>query len=148
MGNDDLQASDNRVRGGSWGQVGTRSAPSRHQVTAQVDRSLKEDPNTLSDNMLQILSGSLEDLTAQVTAQVVWHCRLPRFANEIMEFLGLKHRKTFRVNYLQPLMEAGWLEMTIPDKPTSSKQKYRLTDKGQQLLAELGEDNVRRQRME
>ena len=93
--------------------------------------------------MLQILSGSLEDLTAQVTAyQVVWHCRLPRFANEIMEFLGLKHRKTFRVNYLQPLMEAGWLEMTIPDKPTSSKQKYRLTDKGQQLLAELGEDDV------
>jgi len=47
-----------------------------------------------------------------------------------MEFLGLKHRKTFRINYLQPLMEAGWLEMTIPDKPTSSKQKYRLTSKG------------------
>ncbi len=54
----------------------------------------------------------------------------------------MKHRKTFRVNYLQPLMEAGWLEMTIPDKPTSSKQKYRLTDKGRQLLAELREDDV------
>ncbi len=127
-------------------EAGDRSALSRHQVTAQVDRNLQEYPNTLSNNMLQILLGCLEDLTAQVTAQViaqvVWHCRLPRFANEIMEFLGLKHRKTFRVNYLQPLMEAGWLEMTIPDKPTSSKQKYRLTDKGQQLLAELGEDDV------
>ena len=118
-------------------EAGDRSALSRHQVTAQVDRSLKEDPNTLSDNMLQILSGGLDDLTAQVTAQVVRHCRRPRFVNEIMEFLGLKHRKTFRVNYLQPLMEAGWLEMTIPDKPTSGKQKYRLTDKGRQLLSEL-----------
>ncbi|MDE2887388.1 MAG: hypothetical protein OXR72_04180 [Gemmatimonadota bacterium] len=59
-----------------------------------------------------------------------------------MEFPGLKHRKTFRVNYLKRLMDAGWLEMTIPDKPTSSKQKYRLTHKGRQLLAELGEDDV------
>jgi DNA-binding PadR family transcriptional regulator len=26
--------------------------------------------------------------------------------------------------------------MTIPDKPRSSKQKYRLTEKGRKLLAE------------
>lgn len=88
-----------------------------------------------------MLSDALEDLTAQVTAQVVWHCRRSRFANEIMAFLELKHRKTFRANYLKPLMDAGWLEMTIPDKPTSSRQKYRLTDKGRQLLVELGEDD-------
>ena len=101
-------------------EAGDRSTPSRHQVTAQVDRNLQEDPNTLSNNMLQILSGCLKDLTAQVTAQVVWHCRLPRFANEIMEFPGLKHRKTFRVNDVQPLMDAGWLEMTIPERPTGN----------------------------
>ena len=114
-----------------------RSALSRHQVTAQVDRNLKKDPNILLNNMLQILSGGLEDLTAQVTAQVVWHCRLPRFANEIMEFPGLKHRKTFRVNDVQPVMEAVWLEMTVPDKPTSSKQNYRLTDSSLDLGAPI-----------
>ena len=38
---------------------------------------------------------------------------------------------------LKPLLEVGWLEMTIPDKPTSSKQKYRLTTKGRDLLAGL-----------
>ena len=27
--------------------------------------------------------------------------------------------------------------MTIPDKPTSSKQKYRLTKEGKDLLTEL-----------
>ena len=29
--------------------------------------------------------------------------------------------------------------MTIPDKPRSSKQKYRLTDKGRQWLAQHGD---------
>jgi hypothetical protein len=28
--------------------------------------------------------------------------------------------------------------MTIPDKPRSSKQKYRLTDKGRQVMAQQG----------
>ena len=91
------------------------------QGTAQVERNAQEDPNTFSNSTLQRLANRLEDLTAQVTAQVVWHCRVPRVAKEIMDCLGLKHWKTFRTNYLQPLLDAGWLEMTIPDKPTSSK---------------------------
>lgn len=44
---------------------------------------------------------------------------------EMMERLGLKHRPTFRNNYLLPAMEQGFIEMTIPDKPNSSKQTYR-----------------------
>ena len=43
---------------------------------------------------------------------------------ELMERVGLKHRPTFRKNYLLPAIESGYLEMTIPDKPNSSKQKY------------------------
>ena len=38
---------------------------------------------------------------------------------------------------MQPLLDAGWLAMTIPDKPTSSRQKYRLTAAGRQLLDDL-----------
>lgn len=44
---------------------------------------------------------------------------------DLMERVGLKHRPTFRKNYLLPALENGYLEMTIPDKPNSSKQKYR-----------------------
>jgi DNA-binding PadR family transcriptional regulator len=31
--------------------------------------------------------------------------------------------------------------MTIPEKPRSSKQRYRLTDKGRQVLGEAGESD-------
>ncbi|MCY4522473.1 MAG: hypothetical protein OXC13_17070 [Caldilineaceae bacterium] len=34
------------------------------------------------------------------------------------------NRTKFRNQILKPLMEAEWLEMTIPDKPRSSKQQY------------------------
>lgn len=44
---------------------------------------------------------------------------------QLMEKLGLKHRPTFRNNYLIPALKAGYIEMTVPDKPNSSKQKYR-----------------------
>lgn len=46
-------------------------------------------------------------------------------AAEIMEKLGLSHKPTFRMNYLQPAMKAGLIERTIPDKPNSKYQKYQ-----------------------
>src|SRR5690606_35397591 len=45
---------------------------------------------------------------------------------ELMSLLGLSHRATFQKNYLNPAIEAGLMERTIPDKPKSPKQKYRL----------------------
>lgn len=50
--------------------------------------------------------------------------------------LGMSHRPTFRDNYLHPALDAGWIEPTIPDKPTSRNQKYRLTEKGLLMLKE------------
>lgn len=44
---------------------------------------------------------------------------------ELMELLELKHRPSFRDNYLLPALKLGYIEMTIPNKPNSSKQKYK-----------------------
>ncbi|MBU0908526.1 MAG: Fic family protein [Proteobacteria bacterium] len=52
--------------------------------------------------------------------------------------LGLLDRKSFRERYLKPALADGLIEMTIPDKPNSRLQKYRLTDKGRQWLAQHG----------
>ena len=51
-----------------------------------------------------------------------------------MDKLSLKDRKNFREAYLNPAIIAELIEMTIPAKPTSSKQKYRLTEKGKNYL--------------
>nr|WP_298269795.1 hypothetical protein [Geobacter sp.] len=45
--------------------------------------------------------------------------------------------KNFRLIYLRPALDAGLIEMTIPDKPRSSNQRYRLTAKGRQFLEQL-----------
>lgn len=49
---------------------------------------------------------------------------------ELLAVLGLKDRFHFRDAYLIPALDSGLIEMTIPDKPTSRFQKYRLTAKG------------------
>lgn len=53
---------------------------------------------------------------------------------EIQEILMLKDEKHFREHYQQKALELGLLEMTIPDKPRSRSQKYRITEKGNKLI--------------
>ena len=48
----------------------------------------------------------------------------PQSAQMIMDRLGLKSRISFRKNYLNPVLEAGLIKITIPDKPTSKNQMY------------------------
>ena len=78
----------------------------------------------------QKLSGTAQK-SAQKTAQkeekinaLLEYCKEPRARDEMMEFLGIKHRTTFRNDYLNPLLNEGKLAMTIPDKPRSKKQKF------------------------
>ena len=57
--------------------------------------------------------------------------------SEILLNLRLKDRTHLRKHYIDPAIADGLVERTIPDKPTSRLQKYRLTAKGQALLTEL-----------
>lgn len=51
-------------------------------------------------------------------------CKEARTISEIMEQFGLESRTSFRRKYLNTLVKAGKLKMTLPDKPKSKNQKY------------------------
>ena len=51
---------------------------------------------------------------------------------ELMETLELRDRSHFLRAYLQPGLDSGVIEMTVPDRPRSKLQRYRLTASGMQ----------------
>ena len=53
---------------------------------------------------------------------------------ELMELFKWQNRTKFRTKYIKPLIDVGWLTMTIPDKPRSSKQRYITTEAGKEAL--------------
>ncbi len=52
---------------------------------------------------------------------------------EMMDILQLSNQSKNYNAYIKPLLKNGIIEMTEPDKPTSSLQRYRLTEKGKKL---------------
>ena len=120
-------------------EVGNKSGTSGGQVA-----------NSTSDHILRYPGKSPGDSTARVGDQagteqaLSWH-QVEILRNslsgqpitELMALAGKRDRTKFRNQVLRPLLKAELLEMTIPDKPRSSKQKYRLTTRGRDLLAEL-----------
>ena len=92
-----------------------QSGTTEENVTAQVGTKL-----ALSQHQVEVLSNCMED------------SELSKF----MIIVGRSDRTKFRHQVLNPLITAGLIEMTIPDKPRSSLQKYRITEKGRILLTE------------
>lgn len=88
--------------------------------------------------------GTTEHVTTEVTTEVTMEVTTEvqklvslitdeYSSKELKENLLLKNDEHFRKQYVKPALEQGFIEMTIPDKPKSSKQKYRLTEKGKEL---------------
>jgi hypothetical protein len=112
----------------------------RERQSAYYTALRRADSSAAATPLIEFLLTALRDAlrevstdqdTAQVSAQVkavlaaLGGDTLP--ASELMARVGLKHRGTFRKNYLQPALDAGFVQMTLPDKPNSRHQKYRRT---------------------
>jgi ATP-dependent DNA helicase RecG len=74
---------------------------------------------------------------SQHQVEILDKCAEDQPLTTLIKIAGRSDRTKFRNQVLSPLLEQGVLEMTIPDKPRSRNQKYRLTAKGKVLLAEL-----------
>ena len=85
------------------------------------------------------------EVAPEVTPEAAPEVRLLRAVSgemtrqRLQEVLDLKDDEHFRKSYLLPALQAGLIEMTIPDKPRSSKQRYRLTPVGSEYLKRIGD---------
>ena len=88
------------------------------------------------DNFIRMTFPASEEVTPQVTPQVTELISIfegVHSRTELQMKLGLQDREHFRKSYLQPAVEAGLVALTIPDKPKSSKQRYKLTELGKRM---------------
>lgn len=63
-------------------------------------------------------------ISIELLARLREYLKEPRSRVELQKFCEIKSRDYFRNTILIPLLESKKIRQTIPDKPTSSKQKY------------------------
>lgn len=96
---------------------------SRSALTATKDKTRKTSP--LGEKERQILEFTLE----------------PQPLKSVMSLVGRSSRSKFRNRFIRPLVDAGLLALTIPDKPQSGHQRYVTTKKGRTMLKAAEERN-------
>ena len=75
---------------------------------------------------------------AAPVAKILDAAQTRRTREELQNAAGIRHRWHFRAAYLRPLLQRGWIERTIPDKPTSRLQRYRTTEAGRRAIENGG----------
>ena len=111
--------------------------------------AFREDGGQFVQTIWRPKAAAITQITAQITAQVGTKSALSRHQVEILHkclaestllslmiITGRTDRTKFRHQVLNPILNMGLIEMTVPGKPRSSNQKYRLADKGRKHLAE------------
>ena len=112
-----------RPGGQVTGQVGTKSGLGQAQDKAHDE----------AQDKAQVILTPIEIKLLQACTAT------PRNSQDLLEVAGYSSRAGNFKRSIEKLLQNGFLEMTIPDKPTSRHQKYRLTTEGLALLKGLGE---------
>ena len=127
----DVKVAQNYVTengGNVGGKNGGDNVPSLSQVVPSLSQALSPVCPQLTDSLLTKISTVIVALSQQ-------NCSI----SDLMEQTGEKNKNRFRQNELRPLLDAGLIELTIPDSPNSPKQKYALTEKGKGLFKVEGQ---------
>lgn len=85
-------------------------------------------------------SDQATDQAATINKKIVQLVQLmntPRKRAELQQMIGLKHNPTFRTNYIDAAIAAGYIAQSHPENPTHPDQYYYLTEKGLKLREQL-----------
>ena len=116
-----VEKKSNQVEGKS-NQVGNQVEQKSNEVEEKSNQVQGSDTRLRhSDTKKVSLSNKQRD--------IVNFCSVPRTTAEIMERLGLSNQTKNRERYITSLVAAGYLQMTNPDYPTASNQKYKKVNK-------------------
>ena len=109
----------------------------------RMPRSHEHGSGAIPDDVPGFHEAQVEAHEAQVDLSTVGKTVLrscadaPKRAQELLTASGYSSRTGNFKRSLDRLLALRLIEMTIPDKPRSSKQRYRLTQKGRKLLAQI-----------
>ena len=83
---------------------------------------------------LDEVSNTVPDIVDNTTINInklldVMEINKPMTSKELMDKLNIKTKETLRSGYLDPAINAGYIKLTIPDKPTSKNQMYYKVNK-------------------
>ena len=106
-------------------------------VSSQVVTSQSQDNTSLSQvchKLSQVCHKLEKERLNNAAKTLVTLLNAPLSLKVLMESVGESNRGRMKDNILVPLLDAGLIKLTIPDIPNSPKQKYALTEKGQELF--------------
>lgn len=69
-------------------------------------------------------SSGVANMSIKEYARLMEYLKEPRTRQELQAFCNYSSRDYFRTKVLNPLVEEGIIDLTIPEKPHSSKQRY------------------------
>lgn len=65
-----------------------------------------------------------QDSEQDLMTDIIKFCSTPKSSNEIIGHFNFPNRSYFKRHFLDKMLQDGILKMTLPDKPSSRKQKY------------------------
>ena len=92
----------------------------------QKSNQVEEKSNQVQDSDTRLRHSNTKKVSlSNKQRDIVNFCSVPRTTAEIMERLGLSNQTKNRERYIASLVAAGYLQMTNPENPTASNQKYK-----------------------
>ena len=97
-----------------------------HGKSNQVEAESNQVGNEVCGKSNQVEDYNTKKVTlTNKQKDIINFCSVPRTSLEIMERLGVSNQTKNRERYITSLVAAGYLQMTNPDNPTASNQKYK-----------------------